>query len=76
MPSWFNFERSGFIFDTSSRAVTSESGVGLSFGLEFIFYWTRNWPGMEGTGIGIGPEWAVTGLGLGADSSLVHKRRG
>ena len=40
------------------RAVMPESGLGLNSGLESVFYWTRNWPGMEGPGIGIGPEWA------------------
>ena len=54
------------------RAVTPESGLGLNSGLESSFSWTRNWPGMAGLGIGIGPECAASGLGLGAESSRVH----
>lgn len=55
------------------RAVKSESGLGLNFGLESDFLLTRNWPGKGGFGIEIGPKWATAGLGLKADSSRLHK---
>ena len=53
-----------------TNAVTSDSRLALSSRFEFDFYWTRNWSGMGGTRIGIGPEWPANGSGLGADSNF------
>lgn len=47
-----------------------------------MFYRTRNWPKIEGHGIGFDPEWSAAGLSFRADSkiqvlnwylSLVHR---
>lgn len=52
---------------------TQETHRAASLVTEFIFRRTRNWPGMGGPGIGIGPKWATDGPGLGTDTSRVHK---
>lgn len=49
----------------------SISGLGRDSGLESVFRRTRNWPGMGGSGIGIGPEWTTAG----ADYSRVNKNK-
>lgn len=43
-------------------------------GLETVFLKTRNWSRMAGQGNRICPEMGSAGLGLGADTTRVHKK--